>query len=58
MAFEVELLEAEAPPKYQRIAENALHLHQLGLSNETIAQHIGVDGKTVAKALSWMLDGS
>jgi hypothetical protein len=57
-AFETELLEAEAPPKYQLIAENALHLNQLGFSKEAIARHIGVDGKTVAKALSWMMDRS
>jgi DNA-binding NarL/FixJ family response regulator len=36
----------------------ALHLNQLGFSNEAIARHIGVDGKTVAKALSWILDRS
>jgi hypothetical protein len=58
MVFETELLETEAPPKYQRIAENVLHLNKLGLCNEAIARNIGVDGKTVAKALSWMMDRS
>jgi DNA-binding CsgD family transcriptional regulator len=54
----VALLEIVEPPKYQQIAEKALHLNQLGLGNEAIARHLGVDGKTVAKALSWILDGS
>jgi hypothetical protein len=55
MVLEAVLLETDEPPKYQQIAEKASHLNQLGLSNETIARHIGVDGKTVAKALSWIL---
>ena len=50
------LLEPVEPPKYQQIAEKALHLNKLGLSNEAIARHIGVDGKTIAKALRWILD--
>ena len=58
MAFEVALLETEQPPKYQQIAQKALHLNQLGLSNEAIARHLGVDGKTVAKALRWSRDDS
>jgi len=56
--FDVALLEAAEAPRYQQIAEKALHLKRLALSNEAIARHIGVDGKTVAKALSWVLDRS
>jgi len=52
--FEVALLITAEPPKYQQIAEKALHLNQLGLANEAIARQLGVDGKTVAKALRWM----
>lgn len=55
--FSVALLEAEKPPIYQLIAEKALHLNQLGLSMEGISRHLGVDGKTVAKALRWVYDG-
>ena len=58
LAFEVALLETMGPPRYQQIAEKALHLNQFGLSNEAIARQIGVDGKTVAKALNWILDRS
>jgi len=58
VALQVALLETAEPPKYQQIAEKALHLNQLGLSNEAIARQIGVDGKTVAKALNWILDRS
>jgi len=58
MIFEAALLEAEDSSRYQQIAEKVLHLNRLGLSNEAIARHIGVDGKTVAKALNWILDRS
>jgi hypothetical protein len=54
MVFEVVLLETKESPKYQQIAEKALHLNQLGVSNEAIARHFDVDGKTVAKALRWI----
>jgi hypothetical protein len=52
--FEVALLVAAELPTYQQIAERVLHLNQLGLNNGAAARHIGVDGKTVAKALRWM----
>jgi len=58
MKCETALLEIGPLPKYQQIAEKALHLNQLGLCNEVIARHLGVDGKTIAKALSLKLDGS
>ncbi|MDD4857447.1 MAG: hypothetical protein PHD74_04985 [Candidatus Krumholzibacteria bacterium] len=45
----------EEPPEYQQIAEKALHLNQLGLSNEAIARQLGVDGKTVAIAAAEIL---
>ena len=46
------LTEAEAPA-YQRIARDVERLHALGLSLNKIAQHLGLDDKTVAKALRW-----
>jgi len=58
MRFEVVLLEIVEPPRYQQIAEKALQLKKLGLCNEAIGRHLGVDGKTVAKALNWILDRS
>jgi len=58
LAFEVALLETMGPPRYQQIAEKALHLNQLGFSNKAIARHIGVDDETVAKALNWVLERS
>jgi hypothetical protein len=58
MALETALWETAEPQKYQQIAERALRLSQLGFSNEAIARHIDVDGKTVAKALRWMLEGT
>ena len=38
---------------YQRIAEEAEHLRRLGLNDPKIARHLGVDSKTVAKAIRW-----
>jgi hypothetical protein len=54
--FEAALIETGEPPKYQQIAVRALQLKQLALSNEAIARCIDVDGKTVAKALKWIMD--
>jgi len=47
------LTEAEAPV-YQRIARDVERLRTLGLSLNKIAEHLGLDDKTVAKALGWL----
>ena len=39
---------------YQRIALNAMHLHELGMSNSAIARRLGVSDKTVCKAINWI----
>ena len=49
--FEVALLETEERPVYQRIAEEALQLRRLGINNAAIARKLGVDAKTVEKAI-------
>ena len=51
--FEIALLDAVQVPPYQRIAPQAQHLWQPGLSCSCIAKHLGVTDKTVAKAISW-----
>jgi len=38
---------------YQRIAPEVAHLQRLGLCKRRIAKALGVDDKTVAKALYW-----
>jgi hypothetical protein len=43
----------EEQPMYQRIAEEAEHLRLLGLNDSKVAKHLGVDSKTVAKAIRW-----
>jgi DNA-binding CsgD family transcriptional regulator len=48
------LLEISARPRYQRVAQKAVDLRELGLSNRTIARKLGVDDKTVAKAIRWL----
>lgn len=40
-------------PLYLRIAQQAKHLHALGLSKAAIARHLEVDDKTVAKAIAY-----
>jgi hypothetical protein len=47
------LIDPAAPPKYQLIAERALHLQELGLSLTAISRALGVSAKTVAKAAGW-----
>jgi len=53
LPFEVALAETSAPPAYQRIAQKALQLRELGLSDRAIAGRLGVTDKTVAKAIGW-----
>lgn len=51
--FEVALLEAEERPVYQRIAGEVKKLVRLGMGPSVIARRLGVDAKTVAKAIRW-----
>jgi len=51
--FEVAIWATEPPPAYAAISHEAYRLHCLGLSNRTIARHLGVTDKTVAKAVRW-----
>lgn len=50
--FRVALLSPEELPLHQCIAEKALHLHQLGMSINKIANALGVDWYTVRKVLN------
>jgi hypothetical protein len=52
--FSTALLDIKERPVYQVIAEKALHLQQLGMNDLTISKHLGVDNKTVTKALKWL----
>lgn len=49
--FEVALLDTEPPPVYQRIAQEAKQLQELGMNFSRIAEYLGVDHKTVAKGV-------
>lgn len=51
LEFEATLFDSP-PPAYLRIAPEAKRLRALGLSLTAIASHLGVTGKTVAKAIS------
>ncbi len=48
------LLEAETRPLYQRVAQKARHLQELGLSASAVARRLGVNDKTVTKAIEWL----
>jgi hypothetical protein len=50
----VALVEISELPAYQRIAQEALHLRELGLSSRAIAVRLGVTDKTAAKAIRWL----
>ena len=50
------LTDAEAPT-YQRIAREAERLRALGLSLNRIAENLGIDDKTVARAIRWLAIG-
>ena len=54
--IEVNLLNIVQEPTYQIIASKSLHLKELGFSNRKIANHLNVDEKTVAKAITWMVE--
>jgi hypothetical protein len=53
--FEAALVGTRELPTYQRIAEKAFHLNQLGMNPNRIAVHLGVDRTTVTRALRWIL---
>jgi hypothetical protein len=52
--LEVMLLQTAPVPIYQRIGLNAMHLNELGMTNSAIATRLGVNDKTVARAIKWI----
>jgi DNA-binding MarR family transcriptional regulator len=54
MAFDVPLFFQTEPPTYQKVADKAMHLSQLGMNPNRIAVHLGVDRTTVTRALRWI----
>jgi len=52
--IEVALTEVSKTPMYQEIAEQADHLHLLGMNPNRIAVRLGVDRTTVTRALRWI----
>lgn len=46
------LVDRVEPPVYQRIAERAAHLRELGMSDRAIGRAIGSSDKTIAKAIA------
>jgi len=54
MPFEAALTELSKAPVYQAIAEQAAHLHLLGMNTNRIAALLGVERTTVSRALRWI----
>jgi len=52
--FELALLETSPPPLYQQVAPRAAVLKSLGIRTSRIASELGVDEKTVRRALGWV----
>jgi hypothetical protein len=48
LTFDVPLLDAQPAPTYQRIARDASHPRQLGLTVAAVARELRVDQKTAA----------
>ena len=46
----------EEVPAFQRIADEALHLRELGWNFTKIANHLRVDDKTAKKAVAWAVE--
>ncbi len=55
LPFQFPVLDTRQPFIYQVVAEKALQLHQLGMSNCAIARALHVTDKTAAKAIRWGL---
>lgn len=55
--FEVVLTELSKAPVYQEIAEQAVHLHLMGMNPNRIAVHLDVDRTTVTRSLRWIRFG-
>ena len=51
--LEVPILEVKLPPVYQRIAQKAKHLRELGMTYPEIGEKLGVDRWAVGKAVRW-----
>ena len=58
MPFEGALTEPSKGPGYHEFAEQADHLHLLGMNPNRIAAALKVDRTTVARALRWIKDNS
>ena len=50
----ITIIPPKAKPMYQQIANECLHLHELGHTYYRIARKLNVDAKMVAKAIGWI----
>jgi DNA-binding transcriptional regulator LsrR (DeoR family) len=54
MPVDIPIAETREPPVYQRIATEAAHLRDLGMTYPEIGKRLGIDRWTVGKAVRWL----
>ena len=54
LPFQITIYDPSEQPNYQKIAEKALRLKELGLNCSSIARLLNVDHKSVSKAIEWI----
>ena len=54
LPFQITIYDPSEQPNYQKIAEKALQLKELGLTCASIARQLDVDHKMVSKAIKWI----
>lgn len=54
--LQVDLVDLDAQPRYQVIAEEALRLRRLGWSYRKLGRHFRIDAAGVRKAVAWALE--
>lgn len=53
MPLSIAIVDGTPPPLYQRVADRAQQLRDLGMGTTAIARALGVDRKTICRSLSW-----
>ena len=54
LPFQITVYDPSEQPSYQKIAEKALQLKELGLTCSSIARQLNVDHKSVPKGINWI----
>jgi hypothetical protein len=52
--LDIPIADTLEPPLYQRIAKEATHLRELGMTYPEIGKKLGIDRWTLGKAVRWL----